>query len=67
VTVPEAARRLGISAATLRGQIGNGRLLARKVGRDWDVSDEEVARYRLESRGRPGRRATQPTLGLMGD
>lgn len=65
VTVGEAARRLGLSPATLRRQIANGRLGATKLGRDWDIPSDEVTRYRAESRGRPGRRRLQPTLGLL--
>ena len=49
MTLIEAAARLGVTAATLRQQIANGRLKARKVGRDWTVSEREVERYRSES------------------
>jgi len=64
VTVAEAARILGLSPATVRRQIANGRIEASKPGRDWDIPDEEVRRYRAVSRGKPGRRPGQPTLGL---
>ncbi len=65
MTVNEAAARLGLSPATLRRQIANGRIAARKVGRDWDIQEEEVRRYAVLSRGRPGRRPKEPTLGLL--
>jgi excisionase family DNA binding protein len=65
MTVSEAARLLGLSDATVRRQIGNGRLRAEKPGRDWDISPEEVGRYRAESLGRRGRKPVQPTLGLL--
>ena len=65
MTVGEAAKHLGLSPATLRRQIANGRMTATKLGRDWDIAADEVARYRAESRGRPGRRRLQPTLGLI--
>jgi excisionase family DNA binding protein len=49
MTLPEAAALLGVTAATLRQQIANGKLHARKVGRDWTVSSREVERYRVRS------------------
>ena len=49
LTLPEAARSLGLAPATLRQQIRNGRLEARKVSRDWYVTAAEVDRYRRES------------------
>jgi excisionase family DNA binding protein len=50
MTLTEAAALLGVTAATLRQQIANGKLKARKVGRDWSVSKAEVERYRTENR-----------------
>jgi excisionase family DNA binding protein len=50
MTLIEAAASLGVVPATLRQQIANGKLRARKVGRDWSVSRREVERYRRESR-----------------
>ena len=50
LTLAEAAERLGVTAATLRQQIANGRLKGRKVGRDWTVSEREVERYARENR-----------------
>jgi excisionase family DNA binding protein len=49
MTLPEAAALLGVTAATLRQQIANGKLRAKKVGRDWTVSRREVDRYRRDS------------------
>jgi excisionase family DNA binding protein len=46
MTIPEAAVLLGLAPATLRLQIRLGKLAARKVGRDWYVSAEEVESYR---------------------
>jgi excisionase family DNA binding protein len=65
MTVGEAAQLLGVSPATIRQQIRNGSLLATKRGRDWDISADEVRRYATVSRGKPGRRSKQPTLGLL--
>lgn len=50
LTLTEAAAQLGLTASTLRVQIRNGKLRARKVGRDWTVSEREVARYAMENR-----------------
>lgn len=50
MTLNEAAESLGVVPATLRQQIRHGRLRARKMGRDWYVSEDEVERYRRESR-----------------
>lgn len=50
LTLTEAADRLGVAPSTLRRQIANGRLKARKLGRDWTVSEREVERYRRDSR-----------------
>jgi excisionase family DNA binding protein len=45
MTLTEAAELLGVDASTLRHQIANGKLKARKVGRDWHVTPAEVKRY----------------------
>jgi excisionase family DNA binding protein len=50
MTLTEAAAALGVTAATLRQQIANGKLGGRKVGRDWSVTPREVERYRRESK-----------------
>lgn len=50
MTLTEAAARLGLSPRTLKAQIHNGKLRARKVGRDWHVTPGEVERYRREHR-----------------
>lgn len=53
MTLIEAAEKLGTSPDNLRGAIKRGVLRARKVGRDWDVADREVERYRREHRRAP--------------
>lgn len=50
MTLNEAAERLGVQAGTLRVQIAKGKLKAKKMGRDWFVSEREVARYERENR-----------------
>lgn len=50
MTLTQAATSLGVTPATLRQQIANGKLRARKIGRDWTVTAHEIERYRAESR-----------------
>ena len=50
MTIPEAARILGVKPATLRTQLRLGRLTAVKRGRDWDVAPDEVERYKRDHR-----------------
>jgi excisionase family DNA binding protein len=50
LSLPEAAKALGLAPSTLRHQIKNGKLAARKLSRDWYVTAEEVERYRAEHR-----------------
>ena len=48
MTLPEAARSLGVKPSTLRHQIALGRLAATKIARDWLLEPAEVERYRAE-------------------
>jgi excisionase family DNA binding protein len=50
MTLTEAAAILQVTPATLRQQIANGKLKAKKVGRDWHVTAREVERYGRESK-----------------
>ena len=52
MTIPEAAKALGLSPSTLRHQIKNRKLRAHKMGRGWYVTPEEVDRYARENRGK---------------
>ena len=54
MTLVEAAGESGLTAATLRRQVLNGRLAARKRGRDWLVSRAVLWTY-LENRAPSGR------------
>ena len=60
ITLAQAGALLGVSPASLRNQVRNGRLTATKVGTTWVVTPREVERYRAESLGRPGRHAAAP-------
>lgn len=52
MTTNEAAQSLGIDPGTIRRQIEKGKLRARKVGRDWNLTPGEVERYRRDTLGR---------------
>jgi excisionase family DNA binding protein len=54
LTIPEAAKSLGVAPSTLRHQIKNRKLRAHKMGRGWYVTDEEVERYARENRAQKG-------------
>jgi len=54
MTLAEAAAESGLKPATLRRQVLNGRLAARKRGRDWSVSPAALWTY-LENRAPSGR------------
>ena len=54
ISLPEAARRYGLSPKTLRVLAQKGRLKARKMGRDWFTTPEDVQAY-LSSRMKTGR------------
>jgi len=55
MTLAQAAARLGRSPDTLRHQVANGRLRAKKYGNTWLVDEAEVERYRRDSLGQAGR------------
>ena len=48
--ITQAARTLGLAESTLRWQIKNRKLRARKMGGRWYVSDAEVRRYESENK-----------------
>jgi excisionase family DNA binding protein len=48
MTLKDAARLLNVTPDNLRGAIARGALVARKVGRDWTVSNRAVERYRTD-------------------
>ena len=54
MTLVEAAAKLGISPDTLRWQIRNKRIPARKVGPVWWVTPGAVERYRRDHLGQMG-------------
>lgn len=59
MTLVEAARESGLTPDTLRRQVLNGRLAARKRGRDWVVSHHALWTY-LENRAPSGRPPASP-------
>ena len=54
MTIPEAARILDLAPSTLRRQIANGKLAARRMGKagPWFVTEAVVQRYARENRRR---------------
>jgi excisionase family DNA binding protein len=50
MTLKEAAALLGLAPATLRQQIRDGALRAKKIGPIWTVTPGEVERYRRDHR-----------------
>lgn len=58
LSLADAAERLGVAASTLRHQANAGRLHGRVLGKTWITTVAEVERYRAESLGQPGRKAT---------
>lgn len=49
LTLNEAAELLRLDPSTLRHQIANGKLQAKKVGPVWTITVREYERYRLVS------------------
>lgn len=60
LTLTEAGDVLGLSTSTLRTQIHNGKLRGTLVGKTWTVTERELARYRADSAGKPGRHVVNP-------
>jgi excisionase family DNA binding protein len=50
MSLGEAAALLGVDPGTLRVQVHNGKLKARKVGPIWTVTPKEIERYARENR-----------------
>lgn len=63
LTTAEAAKRLGVSPGRVRHFLAEGRIQARKFGRDWAIPATVVAEFAKQERrvGNPnfGRRAGQ--------
>lgn len=60
ISLGDAARSLGVDAATLRNQIHNRSLAGYKIGRNWVISGTELERYRRENLGAVGRKPNPP-------
>jgi excisionase family DNA binding protein len=56
LTIQMAADELGVTAHTIRVQIGKGRIRIEQVGASRLISTAEITRYRSESLGQPGRK-----------
>ena len=53
LTTPEVAARLGVTVARVQQLIWGGRLPAEKIGRDYVVREEDLARVADRKPGRP--------------
>jgi YD repeat-containing protein len=65
LTLTQAAEEAGLSPATLRVQLNNGRIRGEKRGRDWFIAQHELWTY-LESRAPQGRPAVANTPARRG-
>ena len=52
---PQVAERLGVTRGRVNQLIWAGLLAAHKIGRDWLVDVESIARYQAVPRREPGR------------
>lgn len=62
LTIKETAERLGVCAKTVRTLIGKRALIASQVGRQWRISESELAAYL--ARGSTTLRSTQDSKTL---
>lgn len=64
LTIPEAAALLGLAPGSVRKFIKRGMIAGEKRGRDWFITQEEVARYNRERRkpgNKPGTKMSDAT------
>ena len=60
MTVPQAARHVGVTAKTLRKEISAGRLRVRYIGRCVRVLDEDLGTWIRSAPSSAGRAASTP-------
>ena len=53
LTTEQAARELGVSTRRVRQYIEEGRLKAKKAGRDYLISSRSLAAFKPQPSGRP--------------
>lgn len=58
LTVPQVAKRLGLSTARVRALCSQGRIMARKMGRDWIIEEARILPGRPA--GRPRKKIAMP-------
>jgi excisionase family DNA binding protein len=51
LTTQQAADKIGISRARIIGLIKEGKILANKVGRDWVIHKEDLAKFQRKQPG----------------
>ena len=52
----EAAKALGLKETTIRMCVHRGTLAPQKIGQALIFSGTEIARYKMENKGKPGRK-----------
>jgi excisionase family DNA binding protein len=62
LTISETAERLGLSIAMVRRYCADGKLPAKKIGRDWAIMQRDVEQFAVRPRhsGRPSLRYFTP-------
>ena len=69
LTVPQAAEILGLSRQRVHALVKSGAIPATKIGRDWLISQAELAAFRAlpRKRGRPKGRGNRPGVKTSTD
>lgn len=62
LTIKQAADELGMSPSGVHQALRHNRMTGSKVGRDWYISQSEVARYKAEPRKRGPKTRAQKEL-----
>ena len=56
LSVPEVAKRLGVSVGRVRHLIHAGRIRAQKIGPVWVISEDDLGKFWASWNRKPGRR-----------
>ncbi len=61
LTIPQAARRLGLDVSMVRRYCAGGRIPAQRIGRDWLIRAQDLDRFIRRPSGRPAKPAPTNT------